>query len=105
MHRVYTSPWLWAITLVAALCGVGVMDQHDARQYAQDAWAPSQARIDATLAQAQAEQDAIAAARRQTAAQALCSADMGEALAVWTSDTTITCMARRGRARHMVEAP
>ena len=105
MHRVYFAPWAWSIALAAALCGVGAMDQADTTRQATQAWRASQARIDASLQAMQAEQGAHERERRKAAAQALCSADMGEALAVWVNDKTIQCLARRGRARHNLEAP
>ena len=79
------------------------MDQADTTRQAAQAWRTSQARIDATLQAMQAEQGAHERERRKAAAQALCSADMGEALAVWVNDKTIQCLARRGHGRKSFE--
>ncbi len=98
MHELYDLPaWAFALVLTAGVLGVGAVEQWEAD--AAQAWRESQRRVDATLAQMQAEQNASHRARREAAAQALCTSERGQALAVWTSDTTIQCLARRGGGR------
>jgi hypothetical protein len=94
----YSLPaWACAVALAGALVGVGAVEQWEAD--AAQAWRESQRRIDATFAQMQSEKNAFNQARREAGAQALCVSERGQALAVWTSDTTIQCLARRGGGR------
>ena len=103
MDDLYDLPaWACALAFAGAMLGVGAVDHYEAD--AARAWRASQARIDATLAQAGAEDRAATHARREAAALALCRDALGEAQATWVDDTTIACKARRGPAKRMLFA-